>query len=194
MIATVEYYRVVTGDVTTAASAVSANLLEAEGMLDDALHRKLAYGEYTETLPLLEQGRVHPSAVPVLSVTGDAVIGENGWSVYELYPDERGGFPVLIDDPWRPWSDSPFATITYVGGYTDATAPPTLKRSVCRLAYALTTPASTSPGGVPAGATSVRLGDAQVTFADPVDGDGATVDALVPGLWRQVRGYKHRLR
>lgn len=171
---TVADYRVHTGDTTTAASAVSAALLEAESLLEEELRRGLALEARTETLKVYPDGRVYPPAWPITA----ASLTIDGRSLLGATPD-ISTFTGLIDAP-RPWR----VATTWTGGFDASTLPVTLEHAIYDLAQGLV---ASSP--VPVGATSVSLGDASVSFAAP---SGGGVDAIVPGLSARVGRYANR--
>lgn len=154
MLVTVGRYRSVTGDTTSTEADITEALAEAQTLLEDALRRPLEEAERTERLRVLD-GRVYPSATPIsdggaLTVEGDALTGAT---------------PVtsLVGI-----TDSDHATVTYTGGYTTATVPRCIERDIAWAAHAVLRPSSVA--AVPVGATSVRLGDAAVTYAKPARG------------------------
>ena len=66
-----DYVRI-TGDDQSDQQTVVDNIDEVLSLIEDELDRLLAYGTYTETLPLSETGWVYPRAVPVASVPASA--------------------------------------------------------------------------------------------------------------------------
>src|SRR5690606_23761730 len=129
------YYRTVTGDSTTPASAVEENLTEAQSLIQEFLCRTLPFGVYTETLRLWPNRIVYPSAVPVASVPASAN-GEryDECIIMNVTPDDT---PFLeFPNDWGE-SNEPFggrrgtgyetrywyATVTYEGGFTADTLP-----------------------------------------------------------------------
>lgn len=176
---TIADYRVQTGDTTGVASAVSAALVEAEGLIEDVLRRKLASQERTGTFKIYQDGKIYPDAYPVsssaLEIWGRALLG--------AAPD--GGPFVGV------WSEisPPLGTVTWTGGYTAPDGayplPATLRRGIYALAKALQSASPTITG-----ATSVSLGDASITRASPTS--DTELDAYVPGLTRRLAPYRNR--
>lgn len=192
MLITDSYYRLVTHDYETAASAVEVAVGAVTGLLDDACSRKLIEQERTEACLIIEGPpgiyKVYPDAYPITSCsapTGAQVaINQRYIAVPSPLYD-----PILADtdlgDGW--------ASLTYVGGFTESTCPASLKLLIAELAYALGHSGVGGTSGVPAGATSVRLGDAAITFGTG-DSTGAlaTLERLVPGCGPRVSGWRKR--
>ena len=155
MLISVDRYRVITGDSSTAATAVSAAVETAGDLLGEELGWPggVESAERTETLGVLE-GRVYPSAVPITVAAGFTIDG------HAL----RGATPQWADI-FEDVDGAPVATVTYTGGWTSATVPASVERDVAWAARALLNPAEAL--SVPAGATSVRLGDASVSYGRP---------------------------
>lgn len=173
---TVAGYQLRTGDTSSAASAVTASLVEAEAILDEALRRHLALDERTDTFKLYPDGRIYPDAYPITSSS----LTVWGRSLSGATPDVAT-FVGLIGECPAP----PQATVTWTGGYNAATLPRTLANAIYDLAgFDL----SDSTPGI-SGVTSVSLGDASVSYAAPLDG---LLDTLVPGLWARVRRFRNR--
>jgi hypothetical protein len=185
VIATTQDYRRVTGDLQSYDGDVTTALSDAQDEFLRRTGRIVELGTYTETLPIYQDGRVYPAATPVTSVLdpadagfddisigvsapGDLVTagayawpGGYGYGGY-AYGSYLGGYQpvpsdVLVGVDRRP--PPPRREVTYTGGF--APAPPDVVRCVCEMAYYGTHPNLTS--GVPAGATSVSLGDQSVT-------------------------------
>jgi hypothetical protein len=174
---TIARYRAITGDTATESATVSARIEDAEELLADALDRELEQATRTERLWPTRDGYLWPSCLPLISATGYTIDGYGlvgtfgpGW------PDETGAVDV-----------------TYVGGWVERSANPTapnrlpayIERDLAYCTYTLCNP---SLAQYPEGATSVRLGDAAVTFGP----DGA------PGLGESfcwsTRTMRHRHR
>lgn len=186
MLVTVDYYRLVTGDEATSDSAASAFLAEAQQLVGEALHRELEYAERTEALTV-RRGRVYPSAVPVAAVApasataGTVLCGGFAVGVSSVSPltwpelEEQGA---AYDDVRASYAP---ASLTYSGGYTSLSLPFTLRRAIARVAGAL---AAGDVSTRPAGATSVSLDGASVSYGPTAayTGAAAEVERLVPGL------------
>lgn len=198
MLVSVSTYQVTTGDTSTAASAASGFLYEAQELLEELLDRQLESAERTETLLVRHRGLVYPRALPVTAIsvasdaTGDVV--HSGFGVRLTSAPEA--LVTLTDVSSTRYDDTAATTadLTYTGGYTSATLPTTLRRAICRVARALTV-ASGYDGGAatPAGVTSVSLGDASISWGSnraQVLGAAALLDELVPGLPSTLTGYR----
>jgi len=173
LLVTVERYRVITGDTTTAASAASAAIEDATDLLADALGRPGALKSQarTETMHVGPNGQLRPLAVPV---TVCADLEHDTAQMYGAAPDSvafRGYFgsdlPTTVD-------------VTYTGGFLERTAnpgatnalPAAMEQDIARAAYQLTHP---TIGSVPVGAQSVSLGDASVSYGASGAPSGADV-------------------
>lgn len=178
MLLTTTYYRQLTGDETTAATAVASAASAAQELLEADLARigYLESAERTETLPLLDDGTLYPTALPITAVDGgldwfDGV-------VYGAVPDIPS-FTGLIEatQPRR-------VALTYTGGYTDATCPEPILRDLAWVAYALIHGVSArqaAASSASAGATSVRLGDVAITW--PAGGSAAGAATRLGVVW-----------
>lgn len=175
-------YRAITGDTTTAASAVEDAIEEAEAILADALQRELAEDERTEKLVPTRDGYLWPSCTPITVATGYMIDGYGlAGSFGPAWPDETGRVEV-----------------TYTGGWVERTANPSVtnRLPVCierDLAYAaasiIVAEPVTTTSPYPVGATSVRLGDAAVIFG----ADGAPRRGSDTVVWsRRTLAYRAR--
>lgn len=153
---TVERYRLVTGDQSTAASAVSAAIEEAVDVLSEDLGWQIESAERTETLTVLD-GRVYPSSVPITAVPSGQSI--DGHAVIGAAPFGQDFITEGADE------GETRSSLTYTGGWTSSTVPAGVARDLAWAAYGILRPETAT--SVPDGATSVRLGDASVTFAGP---------------------------
>lgn len=155
MLVSVATYREITGDTDSATARVETALEEAEALLVDELGRGLETATVTERLLVDSYGRVFPTRTPVTAATGLTVASTA--MLEDASPD--GG----------PFSSTEHATVSYTGGLdpdeTDPTAatfvPRYMRRDIAWAAYHLLRPADAL--SMPAGATSVRLGDAAIT-------------------------------
>lgn len=175
---TIADYRVTTGDTTTASSAVSAALLEAESLLEEELRRQLVSESRSATFKIWPDGSLYPDAWPVTAVAGGLTIVDER-TISGAEPDDSPFIGV-----WTNPSSPPRATITWTGGYTAATLPATLKRALYDLAKAVLADAP-----VPVGATSMSVGDVSVSFGNATAGG---LDAILPGLSTRVARYRNR--
>lgn len=161
MIITVATYREITEDSTTIDTTVSARLEQAVEALEEKLDRPLEEAERTELMIPMRDGTLMPRATPITA-------GPDNWIV----DGDRLIAGVLINwpDPLNPLLPGP--TLTYTGGYVERTANPDatnrlpwhLAEDLCWYAWSLGQRRRASTIAAPAGATSVRLGDAAVTF------------------------------
>jgi hypothetical protein len=159
---TIATYTAITGDWDCEAAAASARLEEAVELLEDALDRKLEHGTHTELLRPDRDGYLWPRVVPITAATGYTIDGDGIYGTIG---------PVFGDITGR-------VSATYSGGFVERTANPNatnalpkyIERDICFAALALKQVDPDRDGNVivaatyPAGATSVRLGDAAVTF------------------------------
>lgn len=177
-------YRNLTGDLVTDAATVSARVEDATHLIEEALDRELDSESRTETMRIYPDRRAYPQAWPVTTAPTGAEVDTvtEARAIRDVSPDDVA-FGVFQSFP-----NEPHATLTYTGGYTqhDGTTPipHTLERAIADLAHALIFPAKT-----PVGATSLRLGDASVTFGRSQD---HPLDAYLGGLWDRVKRYRRR--
>jgi hypothetical protein len=148
---TVARYIAITGDDTTAASAVEEALDAVEAELEDELDRPLANDEYTESLRPDRGGMLWPRATPITD-GGDYLIDGLG-----LRADGIAVIPSFISGDDR-------ISVTYTGGWTVDTIPRFVERAIAWAAHALTHPTAHTPGD-PA-IKSKRVGDVAVTYRD----------------------------
>lgn len=143
-----------TNDTTSVEEDVETALGLSQSLLEEYLGRELESGERTETLQVRE-GRVYPSVTPITEA-----------DAYTIDGNALSDASALFSDFWvTPRFVAPMAEITYTGGFTSATLPVALARAIANGAKELLTSPVSS---LPQGATSVRLGDAAVTFALPI--------------------------
>lgn len=185
MLLDVPAYQRITKDTASATTDVTAALADAQAWVEQHCNRFLERATYTETLRVAENGYVYPSATPLVSVSSPPSLTITGAGVYVGYlsfpsvtvASVSAAFPLQT-------------TVTYVGGYTPATLPVTLRRAIARVARLMLTPAVLA--GAPAGATSVSLGDVRVSgrlSALPSTDPGIDAD-LAPYVKRQVVGWQ----
>lgn len=163
MLLTHARYQVLTGDTTTASAAFEVAASAAQDMLEDELGRigLLESGVKSERLPLVWDGTlggwaVFPTAVPITDAGADHTA--QGAALVGVVIDAS---PFAFGDP------AGYSTVSYTGGYSTATVPAYMERDLAAATKVLLDPVGTP---VPAGATSIRLGDAAVTFAGPQSG------------------------
>lgn len=165
MLLTQARYIALTGDSTGRdPSEVSAAVEDATSLLADALGRPLEEAEYTERLRIyyadeFPGGRVFPSSTPITDPGDLELIGTTALA---------GAGP--ISAPWFDYTEAPYASVTYTGGFVERSANPTatnrlpvcIERDLAAAVYASFNVSVSSQ--IPAGATAVRLGDASVSF------------------------------
>ena len=157
-------YRRLTGDTTTASAAVVAALTDAQRMLEDALHRPIGSDVRTEVVDLWPSSVAYPVAQPVTAVPAGATIHGAG---------VRGGLVTLADGT---------TTLTYTGGWVEATAPMVIIAAICQAARDLLTPADDFAA---AGLRQYSVGDVSVT-RDTVAGAAITWPSGVMAYRRRV--------
>lgn len=153
---TIERYRVITGDSTSASATVEQALGDAQALLEDDLGRGLESEERTERLRIFygssfPGGRVYPTVTPVTDADDFTLVGTAA-----LDGASPSGGPFDTSQP-------SYAEVTYTGGWTADDVPACIERDIAWAAYRLLRPAEMA--AVPAGATSVSMGDASVSFA-----------------------------
>lgn len=175
---TVARYRTITLDTTSDPESVSAAIEDAENAVSEYLRRPLSSAERTETLPISRDGKVYPSATPISALGGDdANLTIEGDVVIGVSPDAAAF-------GWIGSPTTPQATVTYTGGWTAATLPKAVERAIALAAHHQL---HSDPSLVPAGATSVRVGDASVSFGS----GGASTDPLASTM-ANIRRYRRR--
>lgn len=150
----VERYRVITGDTTSAATAVEVAIADAQNLLADELRRGIENDERTERLKVDAAGRVYPSTTPITDPGDYTLVGD---SALDGASPSGGPFLTVPADT--------YADVTYTGGWTDETVPACVERDLAWAAAAVVNPGAVSR--IPAGSISVSLGDASVTFDRP---------------------------
>jgi len=167
-----DQYRAITGDQISSDDAVMAALDRAQRDCEDYTERQWELIERTETLEVHTGGYVYPSAYPIQSVSAPAQATIEG-SQISLGGQATQSFASLLGV-----STSPYAEVTYVGGYADADMPNKITEAVAELAeYKLNPPTSV---GIPAGATSVT------TSGQGVSGHRLAGASGIPGHVKDV--------
>lgn len=178
---TYQRYLAITGDTTSASATILDRISEAQELLEEELGRVgfLEDDGQDKTERLLIQADsalgfvVYPSAIPITD-PGDYT---------QAGAVLAGASPDAVPSPFS--SAGQWATVTYRGGYTPATVPASIERDLAWAAYHLARPSLVT--SVPAGATSVRLGDAAVTYAQPAGGGMHGVSWSKPTLRHRKR-------
>lgn len=175
---TVARYRAITGDTATADVAVTARMEDAEDLLIDALGRELASEERTERMWPDRGGWLWPKCTPITAATGYTIDGHGLIGVFgPAWPDETGAVDVVYTGGWVERSANPLAANRL---------PVYIEHDLAWATYALINP-DTNVTGYPAGAVSVRLGDAAVTFGP----DGPPRPGTAAVKWSR-RTLRHR--
>ena len=172
-IVTIAEYRSVTGDTATASGTVADWLDDTEADLEEFLGRPLHFSG-SERCRIVAERRgpcVYPLAIPIidggtLTVAGSALVGASPAS-----------------DPF-PTTDPAYADVTSEGGWTAATLPRAIRNDVC---WAVRQAVRGETARIPAGATSVAVGDASVSF-----GAVGAADQADARWSRQTRRYRRR--
>lgn len=188
LLVTVERYRVITGDTSTAASAASAAIEDATDMLAERLGRPgaLKAEERTEAVRVGPTGLLRPLAVPVTVCAGYTF---DTAAVYGASPDSVSVIGFADNLPRT-------VALTYTGGFVERTANPTdparlpehMERDLALAARAIVS--GVGDTAAPAGAVSVSLGDASVSY-----GPGGPPAGAEAGIsWsRQTLAWRRRL-
>ena len=194
-------YVQLTGDTTTAVSAVEAAILDAEKAAREFLRRPLEFGTYTERLPVHAYGRAYPRAVPVVSVPASASYQvEDSRTLRSVSTDALSG-PLGLAD-WGEWEDAGGAdgyrelyglgTVTYTGGWTAADVPYKVERAIAFMAFGAASPGLSVTSMLPYGAGSVSLGDVSVGFPGGSGVPEEAVDELWAGASAALIGFRWR--
>lgn len=168
MLVTVVRYQAITGDTSTAASAVSALVEDATALAEEDLRRPLEQAERTETMWPDRCGWLWPLAVPLVD-GGDYTIDGDG-----LKPGVTGAVPYFPEP-------TASRAITYTGGFLERSANPSasnrlpahIERDLAWAAYALGH-GDELLAGLPTGASSVSVGDLSVSFEAGAAAQSAT--------------------
>lgn len=162
MLVTAVRYAAITGDISSAASAVSGWIGDATEQLEDHLDRKLESAARTERMYPTRDGSLWPHAIPVTVAAGYTIDGHRLSGTW-LNP------VVDLINPTRLGID-----VTYTGGWVERTANPTatnrlptcIETDLAIAAFLIghPVPLATQLAAQQPGATSVRLGDAAVTY------------------------------
>jgi hypothetical protein len=149
-----------TGDHDTDESIVNQALDKATKLLEERLGRSLAYGSYTERLPVYQvagSATVFPSVTPLTQVLTNG--RADGDQVTDVDIDARGGNGFAV---WATGLANRYATVTYLAGFTPDSLPESIIRDIC--SCALRDLQEAAPSVIPIGATSVRVGDVAVSY------------------------------
>jgi hypothetical protein len=180
---TTDRYRAITGD-DAADATVSALIEDAVAKLEEDLGRPLEAVERIEQVWPDRRGYLYPLATPITEA--------EGWTV-EGNALRAGSWPLSAS--WPATVD--YVSVTYTGGYVERTANPDatnrlpicMERDLAWAAYALGHPTQLA-SQLPAGASSVSVGDISVSF-----GGGGTMrsgDDLAIRWSRSTLRYRRR--
>ncbi len=182
MLVTVDRYRQLTSDITTADADLEPALADAQRLIEEHLRRPLESAQRTETLRLYGN-KVYPAATPITAAP------------YRIL-DGVALSDVSVPLVWTGWQD--FISkieVTYTGGYTAATVPAELAEAIATATLqrlrlqADQQQAPSTDSAIPRGASSVSVGDAKVTFAPAV----TTVhDTLPAAVLQSISKYRRR--
>lgn len=178
MIVTELTYRDLTGDNDSSGAAASAWIERATSALEDELGRPLESLSRSERMFPDQRGYLYPLATPVQSATGYTIIDTSTIAYGVL----GGVWPDLI-------TATDYVTVTYIGGYVERSANPTaanrlpvaVEYDICIAAYRIGHTSAADLSAIPAGATSVSLGDASVSFGNGAPSGG--IAAILRGAW-----------
>lgn len=163
MICSVDQYRRFTNDLSTEDYKVTQALTDAQSEIEEFCQREFESATRTETLRLYANGRVYPKAFPISTV--DSMPGSiiDGWAILLGYGYQYATNvnPFVSGFGSDTWAWQPQVTVTYTGGYAANELPPAMIRAAAQVAYDLLHPVALD--GVPAGVTSVRVGDAAMS-------------------------------
>lgn len=169
---TYEAYVRVTGDSSSAASAVEEALADAQALVEEELERPLELLERTEVLELIDN-RVYPRATPIT---------EAPWTI--------DGYALTnIDSDWitEPFDSTTVqVSVTYTGGYTDENLPRRLRDGVIWTAHSALHRPTVDVAYI--GVESIRQGDVSITYGSK--GAGAYIDALPASVLKKIRPYR----
>lgn len=188
-------YVQLTGDSTTPSAQVESAIPDAEREMERILRRPLWLDTYTHALPVHEGGRAYPKAVPIASLPASATFQLEDATTFRYVVRDSVSGPIGPADIGE-WFDGNagacampelfgLATVTYTGGWTETTMPMAVARGLARLVHAYANP--TIQTELIEGATSQSLGDASVSFKNPVSGDA--IARLTASLESSLRGY-----
>lgn len=181
-------YRQITGEFTSTDAEVNRCIVDATQLLEEYLGRPLALAERTEEMRPDRRGSLWPKATPITvaasyTIDGHALRGTPPFSSAVWMLDPETSVEVTYTGGWADERDDAWVT------GDEPVLPYCIARDLAWAAHRLAHPAGVqSATGFPAGASSVSLGDASVSFG--ATGPGAVQDTT--GWWsRQTRGYRY---
>lgn len=186
VLVSVDRYQVITGDTDSATAQVETAIGDAADLLADELGWPgVVLDDYTETLPLAQDPwtgmlMAFPTVRPVHSEAEGLTVRDD--VIYGATP---------ASSPFFGTASPPLAAdLTYSAGWASdgtgrARTPAYVERDVAWVAHLQLHPADRAQ--VPAGATSVQLGDARVSF------DGPQAPGAAGIVWsRGTRAWRRR--
>lgn len=185
MICGVATYRRLVKDTTSSDADVTTALDEAQQLFEEMTSRNFEQAQRTEVMRLYYNGRVYPKAFPISDVANSPGAVIDGASIILGYGFQyaTGVNPFVSGFGADTTNYQPQVTMTYTGGYTDATMPMEVKRAVAQMAYNALNPVTLV--GVPVGANNVRVGDLSVSGKDL-----SGMDVLTPRIRKTIRRFR----
>ncbi len=160
----IERYRTLTHDNTSASGVVGEAIDDAIGELIEELRRPIELAERTEDVTICEDGRVYPIVWPITAVVGGYEFDEisvifTDTPAYGDMPIDIGGSPTIT-------------RLTYTAGWTADTLPVGVQRAIAEIAYNLTRSAPAIAAEFQ-NASSIRNGDVAIGFGKGGVGAGS---------------------
>lgn len=185
-VATLADYRRITRDMLSYDGEVLAELAAAQKIVEEQTDRKFESATRTETLYQYADGRVYPSALPLVSVSvpSGATIDGNSIRTPSVFSD------ITINSDYFNNTYIPQVTVTYIGGNTAGNFPQEIVRIICQIAE-FNLVSNSTLFQVPAGATSIKTGDVQIlgkNLGDNTDLPSSITRVLRTWKRRDVRG------
>lgn len=158
MLTTFEYYQRITGDSTTVEAAWATAASSAQELLEGTLERPglLESAERAEVCDVWPDGKLYPLAMPITAVAGGLTFHDD--TVYGATPDPN------VWTGFFPQTEPAIATITYTGGYSNATAPEYMLRDLAWVTYVVLRPTLAQGATLVGKSSSVHVGDVSVSY------------------------------
>lgn len=183
-------YAAITSDATSTGTTLTDAIAEATALLEETLSRKLPQQSVTERLIPDGEGRLYPTVTPIISAPGLTAWGD----IIVGGPFFTGPGFIVYDARIQ---------ITYTGGFLERTANPAasnrlpahVERDLAWATWIILHPANlVAAVSSPAGATSVRVGDAGVGYgASGAPAPGMTVERIWSSGTRRLSRVGKRL-
>ena len=193
-------YEQLTGDCGTSDADFAYFLPDALDMLQHALHRTLAYGQYTERLFVYRDGLVYGSAVPYdvnKGLSNPAVPEDFAPGNFQGYAIWIGWYSPLPFLPSMWGTVPPQIDVTYWGGFVGRGStvaghllPAGLKRIICKIIWFMANPAMLP--GMPGGTKSQSVGGVSLSgdgLSSMVTSDAALACAIKKWRHPNVRAF-----